>query len=290
MQHNMIFPSINAIQTKLCAEIMAHGLLVEPRGMSTRELLGMSFVLANPRARLTTLKTRRWSPGLAAAELLWNVRGETAVEPLAFYNPRWRDFADSNGIVRGSCYGAKIFQKDEKGNSQWMNVRDLLIEDKSSRRAVFNFRQELDVSEKTNDMSCTNTMQFIVRENKLHAFVSMRSNDVIWGVPYDTFLFTCLQELMAIELGLDLGHYYHTAASMHIYARHFELAHKIAAEEENDLGLMPKIEDAETLFRLSQAEAKLRDEGAAPSVTSTAFEEICMNFLSAHPTIRKLVA
>ena len=290
MQNHMVLPSANAVQTHLCAEILARGHMVEPRGMSTQELLGVSFVLENPRARLTTLKTRRWSPGLAVAELLWNIRGDTAVEPLAFYNPRWRDFANPNGVVEGSCYGAKILQKNSEGRSQWMNVRDLLVEDKSSRRAVFNFRKEKNVSEKTNDMSCTNTMQFIVRENKLHAFVSMRSNDVIWGVPYDVFLFTSLQELMAIELGLELGHYHHSAASMHIYARHFELAGKIALEKGADLGMMPRIEDAETLSRLSEAEAKLRNGDGPSTMPSTEFEKLCLRLLSGHPTIQRRAA
>jgi thymidylate synthase len=67
----------------------------------------------------------------------------------------------------------------------------------------------------------------MVRSGRLHAIVYMRSNDAIWGLPYDIFLFTMLQELLASELGLELGSYTHVVASLHLYERHFELARRI---------------------------------------------------------------
>src|SRR5690606_7299134 len=196
--------SANDLQIHLCRALLLRGDEVSPRGMATRELLGVTFQIEDPRDRLTTLGARKWSPSLAVAELSWHLRGDENVDALAFYTPRWREFADSYGVVRGSCYGARIFTPGNNGRSQWDNVRNLLKRDKETRRAVLNFRGEEDVSSLTNDLSCTNTIQFIARDGKLHAFTSMRSNDAIWGVPYDVFLFTCLQELMALEVGLEV--------------------------------------------------------------------------------------
>ena len=280
---HIVANSSNDLQRELSLRLLELGAESEPRGMQTRELLGVSFELSNPRNRLTTLPERKWSAALAVAELAWHLRGDTDVEALAFYTPRWRDFADSSGKVRGSCYGQRIFGKGLFRKSQWTNVKKLLQTDINSRRAVLNFRTDEDVSKPTNDLSCTNTLQFIVRENKLHAFTSMRSNDAIWGVPYDLFLFTTLQELMAVELGLDLGRYHHYAASMHVYERHYALAKRIASHEgEAALGSMPPISSASEVMEMAKEEESIRLHGQRGELPLCEFAELCLSLLESH--------
>lgn len=277
--------SVNELQINICRHVMDVGFEVNPRGFKTKEVLGFGFILTNPRARLTTLSARKWSAALAVAELCWNVRGEDEVSALEFYNPRWRDFADSGGLISGSCYGAKIFKATDSGFSQWDNLVRLLKADPSSRRAILNFRSDEDVSRDTGDISCTNTIQFILRGGVLHAFVSMRSNDAIWGVPYDAFLFTCLQELMAVELGVDVGDYHHNSASMHIYERHFELSEFLANSEVGDIGLMPNITSAAAARRLSgltSNEEILRKSLIRVYSEVDQFEDFCMKLLLRH--------
>ncbi|MCX7513446.1 thymidylate synthase [Frateuria sp. STR12] len=277
--------SSSRVQIELCRAVMTQGVEVDPRGLLTRELLGVSFVVTDPRQRLTIIPGRRWSASLAIAELAWNLRGERSVEPLAFYAPKWRDFADE-GQIRGSCYGATIFGQDVE-SSQWENVKALLRREPTTRRAVLSLRREKDVSAPTSDLSCTNTIQFIAREGALHAFVNMRSNDVIWGVPYDVFLFTTLQELMAVELGLRLGNYYHYAASMHIYERHFEMARKISRLDPLALveEKMPPIQDAKSLLRLAEAERVWRRGGSWSEGEITDFEAYSLRLLARNPRL-----
>ena len=269
--------SSNEAQSRICRALLHRGAEVDPRGMKTRELLNISFSLTNPRNRLTTI--RHWNPALAVGELAWHVRGETSVEPLTHYAKRWRDFADAEGQVRGSCYGEKIFGSSGGANSQWSNVRELLIRDLNSRRAVLNFRSESSVSEATNDLSCTNSLQFVARDGRLHAFVSMRSNDVIWGVPYDVFLFTCLQEMMAAELGLGLGEYHHHAASMHFYERHLKVASKVALTDSWSDGAMAAIESAEDIYQLASVEPMHREGRSLGEFMPTAFQMQCLRML-----------
>lgn len=278
--------SANALQVLLCQKLLELGSEASPREMRTRELLGVSFEIGNPRNRLTTLEQRKWSPALAVAELAWHIRGDTDVEALAFYTPRWREFADIDGKVRGSCYGARIFDPLRLGGSQWVNVRRLLIEDRFSRRAVLNFRVEEDVSRNTNDVSCTNTLQFMVRDNQLHAFANMRSNDAIWGVPYDMFLFSCLQELMAVELGVELGRYHHYASSMHIYERHFDLATRIAnSDQPTELGAMAAMKDFFEVQGLAKEESLMRLTGKRSKMLLDEFGEQCMTLLGLHKNL-----
>ena len=277
--------SINELQIALCRQLMQSGSEVDPRGSRTREVLGFSFEIENPRNRLTTLPVRRWSPALAVAELAWHIRGDDDVLPLAFYAPRWREFADADGLVRGSCYGARIFKSLDGKSSQWANVRRLLTQDPFSRRAVLNFRMDEDVSRDTNDVSCTNVLQFIIRENRLHAFVSMRSNDAIWGVPYDVFFFTSFQELMALELGVDLGSYRHYAASMHVYERHFDLADQIALSKCTESGEMPPMEAPAHVYALAREEEHLRVSGIRSGAAIGGYGEFCLEMLLTHKSL-----
>lgn len=276
--------SSNEVQVQLCQRITELGEQVSPRGMETCEVLGLGFELTDPRNRLTTLASRNWSPALAVAELAWNLRGDDHVDALAFYTPRWREFADDDGVVRGSCYGARVFGACADESTQWLNVVKLLSTDPFSRRAVLNFRVQEDVSKPSVDVSCTNSLQFVLRDGKLHAFVSMRSNDAIWGVPYDLFLFTSLQELMALELGVGLGSYHHYAASMHIYERHQELALRIADEDCRDKGGMPAMASVAGVHAMAKAEVDLRELGNCAPMADN-FSQVCIDLLRRHKKI-----
>jgi thymidylate synthase len=66
----------------------------------------------------------------------------------------------------------------------------------------------------------------------------MRSNDVFLGLPYDVFNFTMLQELMAVELGIELGSYIHFAASLHLYETDVGRASFIWGERDTALSEM----------------------------------------------------
>jgi thymidylate synthase len=57
----------------------------------------------------------------------------------------------------------------------------------------------------------------MVRDERLHMVVSMRSNDAFKGLPHDVFSFTMMQEIAARMLEVDLGEYAHFASSLHLY-------------------------------------------------------------------------
>jgi hypothetical protein len=59
----------------------------------------------------------------------------------------------------------------------------------------------------------------------------MRSSDIILGLAYDVPAFTIMQEVMANELGVELGEYVHTSNSLHCYQRDFEMLDEIANSE-----------------------------------------------------------
>ena len=210
-----------------------------PRGSRVHELVASGFELTDPRNRLILHPARAANYGFGVGELCWYIRGDSDLETMAYYNKRMSQFSD-DGRTINSAYGMRMFEPLAVPRySQWEMVLKELQEDPDSRRAVIHINQPRDLAKATlpdgsKDVPCTMALQFMVRDRRLVLHVTMRSNDLVWGTPYDVFSFTCLQECMLYELqevGVpvdDLGSYHHTATSLHVYDRHLEMAAKVA--------------------------------------------------------------
>ncbi len=210
-----------------------------PRGMKIRENLFASFVITNPRDRLLYVPERNFPLDYVMAEILWYISGNNETEWISAYSSFWKNISD-DGVTANSAYGARIFKHHEYHSSwdkegvlidwnQWQYVKDELTRDADSRRAVIHIRQPQDSVLAQKDVPCTLSLQFFIRDQKLHLIVQMRSNDLILGTALDVPAFTFMQEMMALELGVELGYYYHTSNSMHVYERHYKMCEDILA-------------------------------------------------------------
>jgi thymidylate synthase len=85
----------------------------------------------------------------------------------------------------------------------------------SSRQAVLYVGRPWETC--TDGLPCTSTIQFLRRLDGLHCVVSMRSWDLILGLPYDLMMFGGLQQVVAGCLGESLGDLIVTAGSAHVY-------------------------------------------------------------------------
>jgi len=252
------FQSMDLVQRWLLGELLEFGESVQPRGLPTLELAPAAFVLTDPRRRCVSNRVRGWSLPLALGELCWHLGCRDDVAALEYYAPRWREFVDDTPLVRGASYGKCAFGADD-GRSQWHRVLRLLKRDPQSRRAVLSVHAtDLVLDPDRKDVSCACTVQFLVRSGRLHAVTHMRSNDVIWGLPYDVFQFTMWQEILAVELGLELGSYHHVAGSLHIYDRHLSLARRVLDSPECDGLQMPRLSELDSLPRFLNIEAMIR--------------------------------
>jgi len=256
------FDTLDAVQTAVLQDLLESGSEASPRGMTTHEIVAGGFTLINPRSRIILNSARRWSLPLAIGEFAWHVSGSDHVAPIAYYAPVWRTFSEDGSHIRGSCYGKRIFDRNSGEPSQWDRIIELLRTDPASRRAVLSIRQsEAEALEPSSlDVPCVTTCQFFVREGHLDAVLHMRSNDAIWGLPYDVFLFTMLQEMLALELGVALGRYHHFAGSLHLYERHFELARKIISTPSAGGEMSPML-GLDQLPEFIEAERELRTTG-----------------------------
>lgn len=96
-----------------------------------------------------------------------------------------------------------------------------LRRDPYSRRAVIDVRRTGDIL--LSDPPCLQHIQFVIRNGKLNMTVLFRSNDACKATFMNAYALTCLQEMVAAEVGADIGSYTHIANSFHAYERDWEL-------------------------------------------------------------------
>ena len=205
-----------------------------PRGLRIKEKLGVRFEIKNPRDRLLYVPHRKMSMEYLVAELLWYFSGSDSTEWISRYSSFWSKISD-DGKTANSAYGARIFKPHNRiaGTQlvQWDYIKEELTRDPDSRRAVIHIRSPWDSTHANLDVPCTLTLQFFIRDEKLHLIASMRSSDIILGLTYDVPAFTMFQEQMANELNVEVGTYIHVSNSLHLYERHFAMAENIIRPE-----------------------------------------------------------
>lgn len=207
-----------------------HDFECAPRNQKIYENLCMSFKIKDPRNRLLYVPGRKFSLHYTIAEGLWYFLGNNKTEWISNYASFWSHISD-DGETANSAYGARIFKPHERiadGTfAQWDYIKEELKRDPDSRRAVIHIRTPEDSVKAKLDVPCTLSMQFFIREEKLDLVVNMRSTDLVYGLSYDVPAFTMMQELMALELGIELGSYMHVSNSLHVYEKHFKMCEDI---------------------------------------------------------------
>lgn len=211
------------------------GLVTAGRG-DFKEVFGACLHLTNPLARLSRSESKG-KVYSALGEFLWYLSKDTRLDFIDYYVPgRFQEESDDQVTVR-SGYGERL--QAWRGLNQLHNVVQLLQKHRTSRRATIQLFDASDITERYASIPCTCTLQFLVRDGRLHMFVAMRSNDAYLGLPHDIFSFTMLQEMVARAIGAELGEYKHCAGSLHLYQKHFEAAEQYLKEGWQDPIHMP---------------------------------------------------
>ncbi len=207
--------SLRAGYGELGRAVMEYGQQTSPRGEKTVEVLGASFTCQNPADSLPVGTGRGVVKALAATETLQLIGGFHDPETLVRAAPHFQNYLDPATGRQRSPYGPRLVDQIPEAIEQ-------LKQDPDSRRAqVTIWHPDLDSEQGLHDYPCTTSLQWFIRNDDLHMQVHMRSNDFWLGVPYDVFMFTQLQLTIADVLGIGVGAYRHSAASLHIYEKHW---------------------------------------------------------------------
>jgi len=234
-----------------------------PRGFASKEEVGVTFKITDPLQRLVLCPTRRSNLAFNFAECLWYLCGRNDLEFLAYYAPTVRKYSADGLTLTGTAYGPRLFQMGVGQVDQWQSVRRTLDSDPDSKRAVVQiFQPEELLVEDNIDVACTLALQFLIRDHRLELVAFMRANDAYRGILSDIFSFTLIQEVMARQLGLEVGHYTHMVGSMHLYepdeSRAFELLSRADATQSEPMPSMPSGDPFPDIRMVASIEQSLR--------------------------------
>lgn len=189
-----------------------------PRGMHVKETTGVVARLTNPRKSLISFKARKLNYAFAAVEKLEYLSGHTSPDRLTFYNANFASYNNEYNFFDGA-YPERL--------AYWYRyIYNLLKADPDSRQAVMTIYGAQD-RHKSKDIPCTVMFHFMIRQGKLNMIAYMRSNDLLWGFPYDTSGFCFGQQALAAMLGVEVGYYELHAGSLHIYTEREEQLTKL---------------------------------------------------------------
>lgn len=231
----------------------------------------MSFEISDPRQRIVF--ARPINPAFAVAEVIWILAGSNNASFLRSWNPRIGNFSD-DGITMHGAYGHRLGRRpllDEEASSplhrssrsgamqdQLKMAHDALKHTPYSRQVVLQIwdsnRDMPNPGPRSRDVPCNVLSHLMIREGNLHWLQVMRSNDLMWGLPYNLVQFTTIQEVMAGWLGVEVGPYFQVSDSLHVYKRHWPdlerglTTQTVAPTNVADLRIQP-YKDWEIVFR-----------------------------------------
>ena len=181
----------------------------------TKALFNVGFYIENPSKKQIINVERKWNSHYADSEWQWYLSGDPNIKRLGEIYGKvpaiWKRMADSSGEVN-SNYGYQW-----KRNAQLTHVIKMLREKPDTRQAAISIYDAKEMHKYKNDTPCTYAVQFTIINGELCMSVYMRSNDLWYGFCNDQYQFASLQELVARELDIPTGWYYHHAHNLHLY-------------------------------------------------------------------------
>jgi thymidylate synthase len=214
---------------------MATGRKISPRGSEVVELLDAQITVY-PEFPFQTFKARGYVCEYFKKEMRWKLGASRMDESIKEHAKMWETVQNPDGSFN-SNYGQYWFGQQ----MGLMKVVFELIRDKDSRRAAIPMLRDDHLSPETRDTVCTESITFLIRENRLFCSVHMRSSDQIFGLGTDIPTFSVLMMmvhglLMDVYPDLKLGTLTVTAASSHIYSRHYKMVERMMEEPPSEYG------------------------------------------------------
>lgn len=198
--------------------------VIDKSGVKTVEIMNANFKATSP------LIFGAVNNDYVQRELAWYKSESLNVNDIPGGPPAiWKQVADKNGMIN-SNYGWCVYS--EENNYQFNRVVNELEERQDSRRAIMIYTRPTMWGDHNkdgrSDFMCTNTVQYLIRNDRVHAIVNMRSNDAWAGYRNDyAWQYHVLVELIASLNARGnnylLGDIHWSAGSLHVYERQFYL-------------------------------------------------------------------
>ncbi len=167
-------------------------------------------------------------------ELLWYLSGETHIRNLRKHTKIWDAWtSEEKNWEVGRMYGyqwvnwEKYTLNPDTGEygmshvNQIQNVIDLLKNNPADRRMVVTAWNP-SVLDEVALPSCHAFFMFNTIGNKLNCHMSQRSADIALGIPFNVACYATLTQMIAQEVGLEVGEFSHFLNDAHIYENQTE--------------------------------------------------------------------
>ncbi|AKU43690.1 thymidylate synthase [Citrobacter phage Merlin] len=218
--------TVEDIRDELCYALESEQFVIDKTGAKTIEIIGASFI-ADEELIFGAVNNE-----YVERELEWYKSQSLFVKDIPGGTPSiWEQVSSKNGEIN-SNYGWAIWS--DENCSQYNMCLGELGNNPDTRRAIMIYTRpsmQFDYNrDGMSDFMCTNTVQYLIRNKRVHAIVSMRSNDVVFGFRNDY----AWQKYVLDKLVSDLnegdssreykaGDIIWNAGSLHVYERHFYL-------------------------------------------------------------------
>lgn len=234
-------------------------------GVDTISLFG-AFYKVDLAAGFPLLTTKKVNYAACLHELLWYLSGEDHIRNLRKVTKIWDAWADENGDLQ-TAYGrywrrfphpvqkshSPVSQSGERESpveeiDQIQYVVDEIRRNPFSRRLVVS-AWEPGNAERSKLPPCHFAFVFNISPNekgeprRLNCHLTQRSGDIALGIPFNLACYATLTQILAQEVGLEVGHFAHTIVDAHIYcadARSPMAAYDHVAGLREQLGRSPR--------------------------------------------------
>jgi len=204
--------------------VKLHGRDVTVRGQRCREAKApVVFEYTCPGYCWMHIPGRRFNPFFALAEVVWILSGRNDVKWLSYFNSNVAQFSD-DGVTFHGAYGDRLRKWPLYGGTaanvtdQFQQVVNKLEADPYTRQAVMSlWDPDRDNELGHRDYPCNNIVYLSLRDGKLDMTVVIRSNDLIWGAPYNAVQFSHIHAYIAGWLNCRIGTLTYFIQNLHFY-------------------------------------------------------------------------
>lgn len=176
-------------------------------------------------------------------------RGVTDATLMGSISQIWKLISNPDNTINAN-YGYMVYHLRDAGHpqftpknmymSQWEWCQNRLINNPYTLQAIMHFNRPKDQFPENLDQPCTVFTQFTVEDDEngtprinFHSY--MRSNDIIYGTPYNLAYFVTLQRRMrsflnenrVTSIPIEMGYLHHNVTSLHLYEDKIRIAEAI---------------------------------------------------------------
>jgi thymidylate synthase len=185
------------------------------------------------------------------------------------YGHQWRDFGGAHKLERQSRKSVLPWIEPLTGFDQIKALVNRMILDPDSRRHIVSAWNPAQLSQMALP-PCHIIQQYNIQDGRLDSLFWMRSNDVVYGLPFNIVQYAFLNHIFARLLNLRVGYLTYQCGNSHIYTNQFPMVHELVLRTPNQHGpqieIVPELETLDDVLALEWDDIKVHNYHPQPDL------------------------